>query len=217
MASNRKVIISCAVTGSIHTPTMTPHLPITPDGDRRGRRSARPRRARRSCTSTRATRETAGRRRTRTSSWSSCRDRGGDRRGHQHHHGRRARHDARRAPGRGDRGQPELCSLNMGSMNFGLYPMVDRDTEWQARVGAAYLENTRDFIFRNTFADIERIAAAMSARARDALRVRVLRRRATSTRSRTSSTASWSSRRCSCRRSSGSSAASAPTSRISST
>ena len=30
MTSNRKVIISCAVTGSIHTPTMSPHLPITP-------------------------------------------------------------------------------------------------------------------------------------------------------------------------------------------
>src|SRR5262245_35581694 len=31
MASPRKVIITCAVTGAIHTPTMSPHLPITPD------------------------------------------------------------------------------------------------------------------------------------------------------------------------------------------
>ncbi len=31
MAKSRKVIITCAVTGSIHTPTMSPHLPITPD------------------------------------------------------------------------------------------------------------------------------------------------------------------------------------------
>jgi uncharacterized protein (DUF849 family) len=30
MAERRKVIITCAVTGSIHTPTMSPHLPITP-------------------------------------------------------------------------------------------------------------------------------------------------------------------------------------------
>src|SRR5512134_3813960 len=29
--TGRKVIITCAVTGSVHTPTMTPHLPITPD------------------------------------------------------------------------------------------------------------------------------------------------------------------------------------------
>ena len=31
MAAKRKVIITCAVTGAIHTPTMSPHLPITPD------------------------------------------------------------------------------------------------------------------------------------------------------------------------------------------
>ena len=31
MATSRKIIITCAVTGSIHTPTMSPHLPITPD------------------------------------------------------------------------------------------------------------------------------------------------------------------------------------------
>ena len=31
MASRRKVIITCAVTGSIHTPSMSPHLPVTPD------------------------------------------------------------------------------------------------------------------------------------------------------------------------------------------
>ncbi len=31
MASTRKVIVTCAVTGAIHTPSMSPHLPITPD------------------------------------------------------------------------------------------------------------------------------------------------------------------------------------------
>ena len=31
MAKTDKVIITCAVTGSIHTPTMSPHLPVTPD------------------------------------------------------------------------------------------------------------------------------------------------------------------------------------------
>ena len=56
MAKGRKVIITCAVTGSIHTPSMSPHLPITA---RRSptRPSARPRRAPRSCTCTRATRK----------------------------------------------------------------------------------------------------------------------------------------------------------------
>jgi uncharacterized protein (DUF849 family) len=45
----------------------------------------------------------------------------------------------------------------MGSMNFGLYPMLDRYTEWKHAWEPQYLEMTRDFIFRNTFKDIERI------------------------------------------------------------
>ena len=63
MAEARKVIITCAVTGAIHTPTMSPHLPVTPTqiADAADRRGARP--APRSCTCTRATRETASRRR----------------------------------------------------------------------------------------------------------------------------------------------------------
>jgi uncharacterized protein (DUF849 family) len=31
MAANSKVIITCAITGAIHTPSMSPHLPVTPD------------------------------------------------------------------------------------------------------------------------------------------------------------------------------------------
>ena len=54
MAAARKVITTCAVTGSIHTPTMTPHLPITPDEIARGIRSAPPRPAPRSSICTRA-------------------------------------------------------------------------------------------------------------------------------------------------------------------
>ena len=53
--------------------------------------------------------------------------------------------------------RPEVASLNMGSMNFGLYPMLDRfqtfDHEWEK----PYLEGSRDRIFKNTFADIEGI------------------------------------------------------------
>ena len=48
MAAGRKVIITCAVTGSIHTPTMTPYLPITPDEIARRVDRARPRPAPRS-------------------------------------------------------------------------------------------------------------------------------------------------------------------------
>jgi len=52
---------------------------------------------------------------------------------------------------------PEMCSLNMGSMNFGLYPMLNRYKEFKYDWEPKYLEMTRDFIFKNTFKDIERI------------------------------------------------------------
>ena len=53
--------------------------------------------------------------------------------------------------------QPEVASLNMGSMNFGLYPMLNRFKEFQHDWERPYLEGSRDRIFRNTFADIEYI------------------------------------------------------------
>jgi uncharacterized protein (DUF849 family) len=55
------------------------------------------------------------------------------------------------------RAKPEMCSLNMGSMNFGLYPVLDRYKTWKYEWEPAALERSRDFIFRNTFADIEYI------------------------------------------------------------
>jgi uncharacterized protein (DUF849 family) len=51
--------------------------------------------------------------------------------------------------------RPELASLNMGSMNFGLFPALNRFTSLQHSWEREYLEMTRDFIFRNTFKDIE--------------------------------------------------------------
>ena len=53
--------------------------------------------------------------------------------------------------------KPEMCSLNMGSMNFGIHPMADRYKDWKFDWEEPYLRNTDDFIFRNTFRDIERI------------------------------------------------------------
>jgi uncharacterized protein (DUF849 family) len=55
------------------------------------------------------------------------------------------------------RAQPEMCSLNMGSMNFGLYPMLQRYKSWKHEWEPQALERSRDFIFRNTFKDIEYI------------------------------------------------------------
>ncbi|MEM7293362.1 MAG: 3-keto-5-aminohexanoate cleavage protein [Pseudomonadota bacterium] len=52
---------------------------------------------------------------------------------------------------------PEMASLNMGSMNFGLYPLLEKYLEFKHEWEPAFLEMTRDFIFRNTFKDIETI------------------------------------------------------------
>lgn len=53
--------------------------------------------------------------------------------------------------------KPEVASLNMGSMNFGLYPMLGKYKTFQHEWEPTYLEATRDIVFRNTFRDIEYI------------------------------------------------------------
>jgi uncharacterized protein (DUF849 family) len=58
---------------------------------------------------------------------------------------------------------PEICSLNMGSMNFGTFPMIAGVAEFQHEWEREYLENTRDFVFRNTFKDIEWIMRTVGA------------------------------------------------------
>ncbi len=50
-----------------------------------------------------------------------------------------------------------MCSLNMGSMNFGLFPMKDRYQDWKQNWEPGFLEATKDVIFKNTFKDIEGI------------------------------------------------------------
>ena len=50
--------------------------------------------------------------------------------------------------------QPEMCSLNMGSMNFAIFPAAKRITQWKHGWEEPYVVNSDDFIFRNTFRDI---------------------------------------------------------------
>ncbi|MBX9453901.1 3-keto-5-aminohexanoate cleavage protein [Neoaquamicrobium sediminum] len=52
---------------------------------------------------------------------------------------------------------PEMCSLNMGSMNFGIFPMAAKERDWKFDWEKPYILGTDDFIFRNTFRDIEYI------------------------------------------------------------
>ena len=63
--------------------------------------------------------------------------------------------------------KPELASMNMGSMNFGLFPMLNRYEDLKHDWERAHLENSRDLVFKNTFADIEK---AMTLGAENATR-----------------------------------------------
>ncbi len=157
MTSSRKVIISCAVTGSIHTPTMSPHLPITPleiaDASVAAAEAgaailhlhARDPRDGRPTPDPDVFMEFLPMIKGRTNAVINISTGGG--------HGMTL--DERLAAALLTR--PELASLNMGSMNFGLYPAKSRYKDWQFEWEPEYLEASRDFIFRNTFADIEQV------------------------------------------------------------
>ena len=157
MAGPRKVIITCAVTGSIHTPTMSPHLPITPDevakdaiaaaeaGAAILHLHARDPKDGRPTPSADVFMEFLPRIKQQTKAVVNITTGGG--------HGMSLQ-DRLQAP---LKAKPEMCSLNMGSMNFGLYPMLDKYKQWQHAWEPQYLEASRDFIFRNTFKDIEYI------------------------------------------------------------
>jgi uncharacterized protein (DUF849 family) len=160
MAKQSKVIITCAITGSIHTPSMSPHLPVTPDEiaesaigaaeagaaivhlHARDPKTGAPDQSpelfqkflpRIKQTSNVVINLTSG--------------------------GAATMPVAERA-GPARVLKPEVASLNMGSMNFGLYPMLDRFKEFKHDWEKPYLEGSRDRIFRNTFKDIEFILEA---------------------------------------------------------
>ena len=155
VARRDKVIITCAVTGSIHTPTMSPHLPLTPNeiaedsiraweaGASIIHLHARDPEDGRPTPSADVFMQFLPRIKQSTDAVVNVTTGGG--------HGMTL---AERLEG-ALRARPEMCSLNMGSMNFGLYPMLDRYREFKYEWERAHLENSRDFIFRNTFKDIE--------------------------------------------------------------
>ncbi len=57
--------------------------------------------------------------------------------------------------------KPEMCSLNMGSMNFAIFPAAKRVKQWKFAWEEPYVRNSDDFIFRNTFRDIKFILETM--------------------------------------------------------
>jgi uncharacterized protein (DUF849 family) len=157
VADARKVIITCAVTGSVHTPTMSPYLPITPDQIAEGAIAAaqagaailhlhaRDPRDGRPTPDPAVFMEFLPRIHAATDAVINITTGGST----------QMTLDERLAAPLHVR--PEMCSLNMGSMNFGLFHMAGKRTHWQYDWEPTYLENTRDAIFKNTFKDIEDI------------------------------------------------------------
>jgi uncharacterized protein (DUF849 family) len=153
----RKVIITCAVTGAIHTPSMSPHLPITPQEIAEAAIGAAEAGA--AIVHLHARDPQNGKPDQSPEAFapflkvvkqrSNCViniTTGGAPTMLVEERVRPAAHF-----------KPEVASLNMGSMNFGLYPMLDRFKEFKYDWERPYLEGSRDRIFRNTFADIEYI------------------------------------------------------------
>lgn len=58
--------------------------------------------------------------------------------------------------------RPEMCSLNMGSMNFSFHPLAERYENWKFDWEKTYVANSKSYIFRNTFADIEEVAQTLA-------------------------------------------------------
>ncbi|MDP7600593.1 MAG: 3-keto-5-aminohexanoate cleavage protein, partial [Rhodospirillales bacterium] len=150
----KSVIITCAVTGSIHTPTMSEYLPISPNEVAESAIAAAEAGA--SILHLHARNEDGSptpsadtfleflpRIKQSTDAVVNITTGGG--------HGMTLEERCEGAL----RASPEMTSLNMGSMNFGLFPILDKPFEWKHKWEPEYLEMTRDFIFRNTFKDIE--------------------------------------------------------------
>lgn len=157
MTDRSPVIITCAVTGSIHTPSMSPHLPITPDEiadaaigaaqagaaivhlHARDPLTGEPRQDpalfRRIIEKIEASSDVVINITTGGAPSMTVEER------------------LQPALSLG----PELASLNMGSMNFGLYEMLDRYKSFQHAWEEPYLAGSEDRIFRNTFKDIKTI------------------------------------------------------------
>ena len=153
--NDKKVIISCAVTGAIHTPSMSPHLPITPEeiitdslaateagaailhlharNPEDGRPDQTPEGFSPFLSRIKQSSDAVINITTGGSPYMTVAERVAPAAYHK----------------------PELASLNMGSMNFGLYPMLNRYKIFKFDWEREHLEGSKDLVFRNSFKDIE--------------------------------------------------------------
>jgi uncharacterized protein (DUF849 family) len=157
MPKNNKVIITCAVTGAIHTPSMSQHLPVTAkqiedaavDAIEAGcaivHLHARDPKDGRPSQAVALFKDFLGNIKQRCNGVINLTTGGSP----------AMTVEERLQPAL--QLKPEVASLNMGSMNFGLYPMLGKYKAFQHEWEPTYLEATRDMVFRNTFRDIEYI------------------------------------------------------------
>ena len=163
MKRSNKVIITCAVTGSIHTPTMSPHLPITPDeiadqaiaaaeaGAAMLHLHARDPETGRPTPSPALFQRFLPRIKQSTDAIVNITTGGG----------MGMTLDERLAAAKWAR--PEIASMNMGSINFNIAGAGSKIEDWKFDWEKPYLESSRDFILSNTFAQIERGMTELSA------------------------------------------------------
>ncbi|MET4807203.1 3-keto-5-aminohexanoate cleavage protein [Limibacillus sp. MBR-115] len=149
-----KVIISCAVTGSIHTPSMSEYLPLTPDeiatqaieaaeaGAAILHLHAREPADGKPTADPNVFMQFLPRIKQATDAVVNISTGGG-----QH------MTVAERLMA-AEKTAPEMASLNMGSMNFGLFPALERFTDFKYPWERDFLQNSEDFVFKNTFKDI---------------------------------------------------------------
>jgi len=159
-----KIIITCAVTGSIHTPSMTPYLPVT--ADQITGEAVAAAEAGASILHLHARDPIDGRPTALAEHFMAFLPRikqacdavinittGGS--------ATMTLEDRLAAP---MTAAPEMCSLNMGSMNFALYPAADRITDWKYDWEKPFLENSEDLVFKNTPRDIAYVVSEMGTK-----------------------------------------------------
>jgi len=162
MISSRKSIITCAVTGSIHTPSMSDHLPITPDqiaeqavaaaeaGAAILHLHARDPRDGRPTADPNVFMQFLPRIKERCGAVLNITTGGAP----------GMSIEQRLAAAR--RAKPELTSLNMGTFNFGTFQAAQKIHVWKYEWERPFLESSRNSMMRNTFAEIETIASELA-------------------------------------------------------
>ncbi len=156
-----KIIITCAVTGSIHTPTMSPHLPVTPAeiaGQAIGAAEAGA-----AILHLHARNPETGQPSAREADFMAFLPeiKGGCGAVLNLSTGGSAIMSLEDRLAGPLKAEPEMCSLNMGTMNFALYPLADRYDAWVHDWEQPFLRGTDDLVFKNTPRDIEFVLTQM--------------------------------------------------------